>query len=261
MSTRLFLLVSIQAMILFVYPFRACTVTVDDVVSLVREQTLKVETLQGWLSHEIRAEGETEELTGKFYYKVPQKLKIHYVSPEEMFVLCVQETLWTYVPSTDEVNMVRSPGSDLAPGRGEGYMQFILDPITPLLPDYNFSFLWRGSIEDYEEVWVIQGGPSSSESPISRILFWVDAQMGKVLRAEIYNAKEALVLIVLLSEFSEITPRVWLPGHYSVTAATSEGEVAIETQLSRLKLNQPIQDSVFQVKVPGQAKTVSPERR
>ena len=262
-SANLILVVSIQTTILFLLlsPDRACSVTVDEVTSLVGEQALKVETLEGWVKHEIRAKDEAQQLMGKFYYKAPDKLKIHYVSPEEVFILSIQESLWTYTPSTNEVNVVGPSGDDFAVSQREGYVQFILDPITPLLPDYSFSFLWKGPVESYDEVWVLQGGPKASQSSISRLLFWVDARMGKVLRAEVYNTKGALVLIALLDDFGEIEPRLWMPGHYSVSVATSKGDLEMETWLSRLKVNQPIRETVFEFGVPEGARIITKERR
>ena len=261
LSTRFVVLASLQATSLLLSPSLVLPVTVTEVISSVREQALKVQSLEGWIEHEMEPKNEIEHLSGKFYYKAPHELKVHYVSPKEVYILLLGDSVLTYVPSTQEVTLISSSSTDLIIGEQRGYLNLILDPITPLQRDYNFSFLCKGPIEGYDEVWVIQGGPTSSESSVSKLLFWVDSKMGKVLRAEVYNAKGALVLIALLTEFGEAAPDLWLPGRYSVSLATSEGKVEMETRLSRLKVNKSVEERVFQLELPEGAKIVRSERR
>ena len=165
---------------------------------------------------------EEEVSNGKVYYQKPKKLRMEFEPPRDEVDIADGECLWVYHPQGKQVEKYR-----LAKGETKEL-------------DF-FQFGYEGSVKKTKENYVIElvsgsGGdmpyvlkltPKGMETPpqYTEIRLWVEEGLWLPIRMELYE---------------------------------SGGEVINRIELRNIKLNKPLQDSLFQFAAPEGVEVVEP---
>ncbi len=218
--------------ILFYVLVLNCPVLAEDVTELIRgleERYNQVGCLSGRIKRVVSIQEERAEIYGNFNYCRPDSFVINYLIPFKKRI----------VSNGDSMSITLSDSTNVDLTGKFPMLDFNWKMFRPLLDEYNFSYRWRGEIEGYSDVIVLEGGPNKLEEvELPRILLWLDPNNQRLLRFEGYNRKDACVLILTNNQFTKIDGR-YIPSDYTIYFPVAEKEKGeIHTILSNLSVLQ-----------------------
>ena len=113
---------------------------------------------------------------------------------------------------------------------------------------FKFDLIWQGDVKSYK-VYLLEG--KGNESGISKVLVWIDQNRFVPLRLETFGSGQYPTTIYQVDSLSFVGNRSWQPVRYRLFLGIETGTITITSRLTRVKVDEEIPDSVFEIQTPG----------
>lgn len=216
----------------------------DEILVKTAEQLGTIQTIAGWLEREVEGPGGKGEISGMFYYKSPDKLRINFSSPDYEEVVINGKSFIDYKPNKKEYTVRELPDSlEL----GNSFLGLKQTELEFFIRHFNFNLIWQGEVKHYQ-VYLLEG--KGDESGVSKVLLWIDQSRFIPLRLETYGKGKYPTTIYQVDSLSWVGERYWLPTLYRLFLGVEEGTITIKSRLSRIKIDEEIPDKTFEIPLP-----------
>ena len=177
---------------------------VNKLIGTLNDNYKQIGCLEGRLKRIVSYGKEEIELYGNFKYCSPESFEIEYLVPFKEKIVSRAGSLIVSPADTNNLPLANK----------HRIIDFNWGIFPYLSRNYNFSFVWRGKIDDYSDVITLEGGPKRAEEyELPKLTLWIDMDNKRLLRFEGYNQKGACILILTNDKFSKID-NMYIPTQY-----------------------------------------------
>ncbi len=212
----------------------------ESILAAVNKNLSTINTLSGEIERNIKSTRRGEiKLKGFFYYKSPDKLRLN-LSEEE--IILNSETLLIREEKAKKytLRIIDNPSKEM-----NEYLDF-RNSFFYLTERFQFKKIWEGEVKRYK-VFLFEGRPKT-DTLFSKILLWIDKERFIPLRYETYTKGKNPTTIYVVDSLAKIDS-IWLPLSYEIRKGTEEGVLVIKTLLQRLRLNIPLPNEIFEIRL------------
>ena len=213
----------------------------DEILNKALENFTKVRTIAGEIDRQIESPAGNAKISGIFYFKTPDKLRLNFSSPDYEEVVINGKTFFDYKPSKKEYT-VRSLPDSLE--MGNCFLGLKQTEFEFLKRRFSFSLIWHGTVKGYT-VFLLEG--KGSESGIAKVLIWVDQQRFVPIRLETFSTGKYPTTIYQVDSLSFVGGRYWQPTRYRLFLGIEKGTITVTSRLGRLRIDEEIPDKTFEI--------------
>ena len=197
-------------------------------------------------------EGETIEEEWNYYSKSPFQVKIEYLKPYKRFLALNKDKSTEYLPDKKEARI-----TDLSKYDDDKKADFYEGAISRVNIDgLKLGYVEKGTVnikgvkyQGYDAL-VIEG-----KNP-NKYLIWIDINYDALLKYVVLDKDDSTIFSSTGSDFKVFDKKFLLPQRIDVEIKDSNDGKPIkkELHLNNLKVNENIDDSVFELKLPNDVK-------
>ncbi len=221
------------------------SISAEDILNKTVENLGLVKTISGELEREVEEPGGKAKISGMFYFKSPDKLRINFTNPYLEVVLINGRTFIDYKLKKKEYTVRDLPDSlEL----GNSFLGLKQAELEFFKERFKFNLIWQGEIKGYP-VYVLEG--KGSESGISKVLVWIEQNRYIPLRLETYGQGKYPMTIYQVDSLGFVGTRYWQPTIYRMFLGVEGGTITITSRLSRLRVDEEIPDNIFELPLPA----------
>lgn len=231
--------------------------TLENAVHLlqtIENRFTDLQTLRYQVSRTSQKGRQSQTERWMFSYRAPDCIRIDYLYPQERLIVINTDEIWEYIP-----RMQKAMRTDLKTMSTEEKQKRIASTMSRISVDG----LHPGSLETVKKaihrvipsphddrVWILEG-----RQP--RILFEIDSEHSTMIKSEIYDTANELVLKTDAADFREIADGFWFP--HSIKAVYRDGREFITASifLEQAELNTELSDSLFQFHPPARVEIIT----
>jgi len=221
----------------------------DSLIAAVDSAQQQITSMAGTITREITSlESPVTELYGKFYWH-KQRYRLDFITPQECHVIFDGHRILINRPAEHEFTVKEI----VHPLRASA------DLATPWFPslqalkgDFAFGLVGHGEIEGCS-VWVLEGTTPDTAKHPNRVMLWIDQILLQPLRVETYDGGTHPTSIYLIDSLA-VFDSTRVPVKFRNWLGIGGDAVEVTTVLSGLRLNFPLPDDLFQIKLPQDGK-------
>jgi len=214
----------------------AVSLTPADVIAKIRDNQNKIQDLSAQITTTIKSDKEKKsmEQKGVIMVKGNDKSRMEMLSPMAQLT----------VTNGDKM-MITNPATGKKFGKQTGQSDVGQNPLdqTKILDSLNLSMEEKGF---FFKSYVITGTPKKQNAMMGKIKFYVDGGKFVPTKLEIYNSQDKLVTASDIN-YTKIKD-IWVISQNSSWIDVPGGKVTISMKFSDVKVNEGIDDKVFEIK-------------
>lgn len=220
--------------------FARSSYDINEIVALAAERAKPQGCIEGRIHRRIEYAGYNAEMLGNFVFCRADSFKIDYIVPYEKTILAQNESIYINAPMEGVFEKYAIIDTLNPKNPGAGLLDFGFSALDFFAQRYNFGFVYRGKIDKYDSVLVVEGRAKFAENlQVKKVMIWIDLFELKVLRIEGYDYADAILFILTEDKFETLEDYI-VPVEYTLYLPAESAQGKIRTTLSALKILPPL---------------------
>jgi outer membrane lipoprotein-sorting protein len=213
--------------------------SLKEITLKLQEQTDKIQTLeadiQTILSTPLINDGEPTVMESKLFKKGKDKTRTEITTPSAQIMVVNGTTI--YAKDVDSGQVVKTE-KKYSPDQFDPNSDFL--DLERYLKDYDLT------VQQKSDILQIEGKPKQASKMIKRLTLDLDPKDFQVKKIVIYNLKDQPLFNIALDY--EVINEISVPVHTTADMNSVLGSMKIEMIYKNVKVNQPMDDGLFELK-------------
>ncbi|MDH4163167.1 MAG: hypothetical protein OEW15_10830 [Nitrospirota bacterium] len=199
----------------------SATTVADQIIGQLVKKFASLETLSFTVKRVTTNKNHKTEEKWRFRYRRPNSIRIDYFVPSERLVLVNDDSLYEYIPATRSLSQIHL--KKLPPFEKSQLINKVLAPVAvPGLTIENAADLHNNPVQVSQVMFDGHNAIRMEYSDPKHIIY-IDPAQTSLLRAEIFDSEEHLILRTSAKQFTEIFAGFWIPREIQVIYGAREG--------------------------------------